>query len=195
MKFARLLKPLEITMTEKRTRAQPVPRYDRIARTVHWLTAILIVAVFSLGILVDAFPPSWEDSVVNTHKLIGLSILCLVAFRLVWRRSHKPPPPEPIGLMLQRVSSISHVLLYCLMIVVPLVGLVFAARSGQGIDFGLLTLGPVSVEDEGVARQIGEIHELLAYILVGVAGTHALAALWHHFVRKDAVLMRMLPPE
>ncbi|KIP97665.1 hypothetical protein RU07_23900 [Agrobacterium tumefaciens] len=175
--------------------ARPVLRYDAIARSVHWLTAILIVLVFSLGLLVDAFPPSWEDSVVNTHKLIGVSTLCLVAFRLVWRRSHMPPPPEPIGIMLQRVSSISHVLLYCLMIAVPLIGLTFAARSGQGIDFGLFSLGPVSAEDKAVASQIGEIHELLAYMLVGVAGLHGLAALWHHFVRKDAVLMRMLPPE
>lgn len=182
-------------MTQKLMLAHPVLRYDGIARIAHWLTAILVVAVFCLGLLVDAFPPSWEDSVVNTHKLIGISILCLVAFRLIWRRSHKPPPPEPIGLMLQRVSSISHVLLYCLMIAVPLAGLAFAARSGQGIDFGLFSLGPLSVEDEGAARQIGEIHELLAYMLVGVAGLHALAALWHHFVRKDAVLMRMLSPK
>ena len=174
---------------------QPSLYYDSVARALHWLIAVLIVAAFSLGLLVDTLPPSWEDSVVNTHKLIGISILCLVFLRLIWRAGHRPPSPEPTGLLLERASLASHVLLYCLMITVPLVGLAFAAWSGQGIDFGLFSIAPVMAEIEATAQQIGEIHELAAYVLIGLAGLHALAALWHHFVRKDGVLRRMLPPQ
>ncbi|MGV1926512.1 cytochrome b [Agrobacterium tumefaciens] len=175
------------------TPTRSIARYDSVGRGLHWLIAALIVTEFCLGLLVDTFPSSWEDGVVNTHKLIGISILFLVLLRLVWRAGHKPPVSEPMGFLLERASSVSHVLLYCLMIAVPLVGLGFAARSGQRIDFGMFSIGPVSVQNETVAGQIGEIHELLAYVLIGLASLHALAALWHHFVRKDDVLRRMLP--
>ncbi|MGV1914251.1 cytochrome b [Rhizobium sp. 22-785-1] len=171
----------------------PVRRYDRVARSLHWVMAALIIAVFSLGLLVDTFPPSWEDGVVNMHKLIGVSILCLVVVRIVWRAGHKPPPPEPTGALLERISSATHISLYLLMIAVPLIGLGFAAWRGQGLDFGLFSIAPLMSENRGVARQIGEIHELSAYALIALASLHALAALWHYVVRKDNVLQRMLP--
>lgn len=172
--------------------AQPTLRYDSVARGLHWLMVALIIMAFALGLLVDAFPSSWEDGVVNTHKLIGISILFLVVVRVLWRAGHRPPPPEPTGALLERVSSITHILLYLLMVAVPVIGLGLAVWSGQGIDFGLFFIAPVMGENESVARQIGEIHEIAAYGLIGLAGMHALAALWHHFLRRDAVLQRML---
>lgn len=177
------------------TMARPILIYDNVARGFHWLTAALVVAAFCLGLLVDVFPESWEDGVVNAHKLIGVGILCLAVLRLAWRTGHKPPAALPIGWLLERVASVSHVLLYGLMVAVPLIGLAFATWSGQGINFGLFAVAPLMQENEAVARQIGEVHELAAYALVGLASLHAVAALWHHFVRKDDVLRRMLPPQ
>ncbi|WP_071832161.1 cytochrome b [Pararhizobium antarcticum] len=182
-------------MTTIAQQTRLILHYDSVARGIHWLMAALIVGAFGLGLLVDTFPSSWEDGVVNAHKLVGISILCLVVLRLVWRDSHTPPATEPSGWPLERVSSLSHIVLYCLMMAVPLIGSAFAVWSGQGIDFGLFSLAPVMPENEAVAHQIGEIHELAAYILICLAGLHALAALWHHFVRKDDVLRRMLPPQ
>lgn len=184
-------------MTTITTIAQPVRpflHYDSVARGLHWLIAVLVVAAFALGLLVDTFPSSWEDGVVNAHKLIGVSILCLAVLRLVWRAGHKPPATQPIGWLLERLAYAGHVLLYCLMMAVPLIGLAFAAWSGQGIDFGVFSIAPLMVENHAVARQIGEIHELAAYLLICLASLHALVALWHHFIRKDDVLRRMLPP-
>jgi cytochrome b561 len=186
---------MEMTMTTIAQQTRPVLRYDRVARGLHWLIAVLIIAAFSLGLLVDTFPSGWEDGIVNAHKLIGICILCLVVLRLAWRAGHKPPPSEPLGWRLERAASTGHILLYCLMMAVPLVGLAFAAWSGQGIDFGLFSLAPLMAENEAVADQIGEIHELAAYMLIGLASLHALVALWHHFVRKDDILQRMLPPQ
>ncbi len=181
-------------MTTTVTPAHKILTYDTVARSLHWLIAVLIVMAFGLGLLVDTFPASWEDGVVNTHKLLGVSILCLAVLRLAWRAGHRPPPAEPMGWLMERAASLAHVLLYCLMVAVPLIGLAFAVWSGQGIDFGLFAIAPVMAENEAVAGQIGEIHELAAYALIGLASVHAMVALWHHFVRKDDVLRRMLPP-
>ena len=180
-------------MTTISTPTHLILSYDRVARSLHWLVAALIVAAFGLGLLVDTFPSSWEYGIVNAHKLIGVAILCLVVLRLAWRAGHQPPTPEPTGWLLERTASLGHVLLYCLMVAVPVIGLAFAVWSGQGISFGLFSIVPVMAENEAVAHQIGEIHELAAYALIGLAGLHALAGLWHHFVRKDDVLRRMLP--
>lgn len=182
-------------MTTISTPVHLIERYDSVARTLHWLIAVLVVAAFALALLVDTFPPTWEDAVVNAHKVIGTSILCLAIVRLLWRAGHRPPAPVPTGWLLARVSSLTHALLYCFMIAVPLVGLAFAAWRGQGIDFGLFSIAPVMVEDKAIARQIGEIHELAAYVLIGLAVLHAVAAFWHHLVLKDDVLKRMLPPQ
>ncbi len=173
----------------------PTLRYDSVARSLHWLIAILVVSAFALGLLVDMFPSSWEDGVVNAHKLIGVSILFLALIRLFWRVGHAPPPAEPTTAFLERASSLSHLALYGLLIAVPLIGLAFAAWRGQGIDFWIFSIANVMAENKVLARQIGGIHEIAAYILIGLAVLHAAAALWHHFVRKDAVLMRMLAPK
>ena len=170
-------------------------RYDAVAQTLHWLMALLIIGTFVLGLLVDVFPHSWEYTVVEVHKVLGFSILILVALRLVWRLGHRPPSLENLGKLITGLSRLSHFALYVLMILVPLIGLVYSARSGRGIDFGVFTLPPPSfiAVDRAAAHATREIHELAAYLLIGLAGFHGLAALWHHFIRKDSVLLRMLP--
>lgn len=170
-------------------------RYDAVAQTLHWLMALLIIATFALGLLVDVFPHSWEYTVVAIPKALGFSILVLVFLRFVWRLGHRPPPLVNLGALIAGLSRLSHFALYVLMILVPLIGLVYSARSGYGVDFGVFTLPPppfIEV-DRAAARATREIHELAAYLLIGLAGFHGLAALWHHFIRKDDILLRMLP--
>lgn len=170
-------------------------KYDAVAQTLHWLMALLIIATFALGLLSDVFPHSWEYAIIESHKVLGFSILVLVALRLVWRLGHRPPPLKNLGILIAGLSRLSHFALYVLMILVPLIGLVYSARSGYGIDFGLFTLAPPPFieADRAAARTTRQIHELAAYLLIGLAGFHGLAALWHHFIRKDGVLLRMLP--
>jgi cytochrome b561 len=156
--------------------------YDGVARALHWLMALLILAAFTLGLLV-----------VEIHKVIGISILVLVAVRLGWRLAHRPPPAAPVGPLLDALSRMGHLALYILMVAVPVLGLVYAALRGQGIDFGIFAISPIMEGNRAVARPYREVHELAAYALVGLAGLHMLAGLWHHFIRRDGILRRMIP--
>ncbi len=171
-----------------------VTRYDAVARGLHWLMAALILAVFGLGLLVDTFPRTWEHGIVETHKVLGVCILLLVILRFAWRLSHRPPAPEPVGRLMARAASLGHVGLYALMLAVPVIGLVYAVLRGQGIDFGLFAIAPLMARNRALGGVVGEAHEIAAYGLIALAGIHALAALWHHLIRKDATLLRMLPP-
>jgi len=113
--------------------------YDRVAITLHWVMAALIVVVGTLGLLHDSWPRSSQAFWINVHALIGLLVWVLILVRLWWRLKHPPPalPPET-GLLSRRLSYAAHLLLYLLVFVIPLVGIVTFVWHGL-IGIHLLT--------------------------------------------------------
>lgn len=181
-------------VTDLSSRPVSSASYDAISRGLHWCMAALIVAAFALGLTVDVFPKSWEHAVVETHKVIGIAILLLLLIRFGWRLTHRAPASQESSAALALAARAGHAALYVVMLIVPIIGLVYAIRRGQGFDFGLFTLPALqAAEPRDVTRPIREWHEWAAYALIALAGLHALAALWHHFIRRDDTLRRMLP--
>jgi cytochrome b561 len=181
-------------MFEKELRAMQPNRYDAIAIGLHWTVAIFILVAFGLGLTVDEFPKDWEDAVVNSHALIGLAILLLSLVRLGWRLFHRPPDlPRDMARAVRAGSKVVHVLLYVLMIAVPAIGIPTLLFRGRGLDLGLFEIASPFARTPEVFRPLTEAHELAAYALVGLAAAHMLAALYHQFIRRDEVLLRMLP--
>jgi cytochrome b561 len=169
-------------------------RYGPGAIALHWIMAVLIVVVGVLGLLHDSWPRRTQAFWINIHSMIGLLVLALVVGRIGWRRMHTPPDlPPDVGEFSRRLSYPAHLLLYALMIVIPLIGIVTFIWHGRVFDFGLFKLDPGVKSDRAIFHPTEDIHGYLAYGLFGLAGLHALAAFWHHFVRRDGVLMRMLP--
>lgn len=169
-------------------------RYGTVAIFLHWAIAALILAAFGLGLTVDEFPESWDSAVVNAHALIGLAIIALSLVRLAWRFAHQPPAlPQSIGPFLRHVTAVTHSLLYVLMIAVPLIGVPTLLFRGRGLDFGLFQIASPFDRAPELFRPLTEVHELASYALIGLVIGHALAAVYHHVVRGDAVLLRMLP--
>jgi cytochrome b561 len=169
-------------------------RYGAVARLLHWLVALLIVFVFALGLSVDAFPHEWEDGIVLIHKDAGVAIVVLALLRLAWRQAVPPPAAVGEGTVAARLAFLGHVALYVLMVAVPVIGIALSVLRGQGFDFGLFSIPPLMEANRPLARSVKEVHELAAWALVLLAGAHALVALFHHYVLKDGVLMRMMPP-
>jgi len=168
--------------------------YDTVAIIFHWAIAFLILVAFGLGLTVDDFPKTWSGAVVNVHALIGLSVLILSFARLGWRLFHIPPElPPSIGRITRRVSSVLHFALYCLMILVPLIGVPTLLFRGRGLDFGLFEIISPFGRTPEIYRPLTTLHEFAAYALIGLAAGHVLAAFYHQFVRRDGVLRRMLP--
>lgn len=175
-----------------KTGAAVSAHYDPVAIVLHWAIAFLIVGAFLLGLTVDDFPRSYERLVVNTHSLMGLSVLMLTLVRIGWQIGHRPPPlPEIVSARLQLLSKLTHLLLYALMLLVPLIGLPTLFYRGRGLDFGLFQLPAFLARTPEIFRPLTEFHELSAYALLALAGGHVAAALYHQWILRDALITRM----
>ena len=131
---------------------------------------------------------------MNVHLTAGTLVLVLSVLRVLWRAVSRVPPPIPQAALLRWLSKLAHVALYVFIIAQPLLGIMMINLGGKpvsldwlGISFTLF--GP----DKALRPTIKEAHELIGNAFYFVIGLHALAALYHHFIRRDDVLRRMAP--
>ncbi len=160
----------------------------------HWTMAALVVIVGVLGLLHDTWPKQTQAFWINVHALIGLVLWTVLIARLGWRHRHAPPIlPDDVGWIAHRFSGPVHWLLYALLFLTPILGFVTFVYHGRIFDFGLFQVNPGIAKNRAVFHPTEDVHGYLAYALFGLAGLHASAAVWHHFYRRDGVLMRMWP--
>lgn len=173
-----------------------VHRYNRLSILLHWLTALLFVAVYATIELREIFPKGSvpREAMKSAHFMLGLSIFALawlrVAGRLVWPAPRVEPPPARWQRFL---AGATHIGLYLLMFGMPLAGWLILSAEGKPIPYFGLTLPPLVGPNEVLAERVEELHELggtIGYFLIGL---HTLAALVHHYLLRDFVLARMLP--
>jgi cytochrome b561 len=173
---------------------QPTARYSSIAIAFHWAMFVLVVVVGILGLLHDSWPKQTQAFWINVHALIGICLWLVLLARFAYRVRHVPPAlPTGIGALSRRLSGPVHLTLYALMLVIPIVGFVTFIYHGRVFHFGLFDLNLGIKKNPAIFEPTEDIHGYLAYGLFAVAGLHALAALWHHFIRHDGVLRGMWP--
>jgi cytochrome b561 len=168
------------------------PAYTLVARVLHWLTAVLVLAMIPLGIVIaniDDLPRLYD-----LHRSIGVLLLLIVLIRLAYRVTHPPLPlPRDIPLMQRLVAGFVHWTLYAVLIVQPIVGWIATSAYGAPITvFWVFALPPIWREDRAFSDQLFAAHAALGIALAVVICAHVGGALFHHFIRKDRVLMRML---
>ncbi|MGZ5036135.1 MAG: cytochrome b [Usitatibacter sp.] len=174
----------------------PRSRYGRAAIAIHWLTALLVVAGFALG------PGGSEQRVYAAandtdralHEVIGLAVLALTLLRLAWRAFARPPRLESAARWMLIASRIVQASLYALLVAVPLTAIAGAWLEGHALTLGVLgNVPPPVAEDHALGETIARVHTYLGDTIVWLAGFHAAAALFHHFILRDGVLSAMLP--
>ncbi|MDD2923802.1 cytochrome b [Rhodoferax sp.] len=176
------------------------PRYTAVAMALHWLLALLILALFVLGVYMTDLPFSpTRLKLYNWHKWAGVSLLLLTILRLGWRLTHRPPTlPAAIRQAMPawqtRAYHATHHLMYLLFFAVPLLGWAYSSAAGFPIVwFGQISLPDLLPADKALAESIKPLHKLAALALIALAGLHIAAALKHHWLDRDGLLQRMLP--
>ena len=172
-------------------------RYTPVAIALHWLSALLIVCGFTLGLSMTGleFSPA-KFRWYAIHKWIGITVFLLACLRLLWRSAHSAPPPVPGARWQMRAAAATHGLLYALMLVIPVSGWIYSSATGvQVVYLGLLPLPDLVDKDRSAAAALRIAHIGLNYSMAGLVFVHVGAALWHRYVRHDAVLARMFPAD
>jgi len=174
----------------------PVPsnRYGRTAITLHWAVATLIgIALVLIWVTPRRNEPGY-GTLLELHKSVGMMVLLLAALRLAWRRVNPVAPAAGLTPMEARLSALTHGLLYFIMIAIPLTGYLFSSAEGQSLTFfGLDTVASPLATSRTFSRPMEILHKTGQWAVYGVVGLHALAALYHYFIKRDGVLQRMLP--
>jgi cytochrome b561 len=168
--------------------------YPLLARVLHWATAVLLLILFGLGVSMTRWIPDEQKiRVYSWHEWVGLTVFALTALRLGWRLTHRPPPID-IPAWEKAVAAIVYVAMYLVLIAQPIVGWLMSTAFGFPVVYlGLVPVpAPVS-EDRALAERLQGVHETLAYILVLLFVAHVSGVLYHHLVRRDTVLSRMVP--
>lgn len=170
-------------------------RYSRVAVALHWLTAALIVAGFTLGLSMVDLPFGRQKlQWYAWHKWAGITVFLLTCIRLGWRLAHAVPAPPPSPRWQLAAATTTHWGLYALLVVIPLSGWVYSSATGvQVVYLGLFPLPDLVPKDKALASSLRTVHQTLNFTLLALVCLHAAAALKHHFVDRDQVLRRMLP--
>ncbi|HEY5809172.1 MAG TPA: cytochrome b [Povalibacter sp.] len=169
-------------------------RYGRLSVVIHWATLALLVAVYACIELREMYPRGSEirEALKTWHYMLGLTVFFLVWVRITARLFGKTPPIVPATPKWQLIIANSvELALYALMIALPLLGWVMLSAEGKSIPFFGLQLPALVGSNEALAERTKEVHETLATIGYFLIGLHAIAALFHHYVRRDNTLRRM----
>lgn len=169
--------------------------WGSVARNLHWLMAVLILAQLVLGSVAEEMrvsPTKFELFV--WHKSIGISLLLLVVLRLAWRLGNTlPAEPPGIAPWESRLAKLGHAALYLLMFAVPLSGWWISDTSQIPFRwFWMVPLPDLLPADKDMSELAEDVHEALTRALMVVVAVHVLAALRHHFLLRNATLRRML---
>jgi cytochrome b561 len=172
------------------------PGYGAVAKSLHWLIAALLVVQFAIAwTMPDIGRDSRPEGLISLHLSFGALIVVVIIIRLAWRLMYPVPLlTDNVAAWQNRAAEATHFLLYAILVVLPVMGWANANARGWDVSlFGIVALPKIMATRSGLGMALGDIHATTAIILLFVVGLHMLTALYHHFMLRDRVLLRMLP--
>lgn len=173
-------------------------RYGSVAIALHWVMVLLIVALLVSGLYMVGLPEVGFDTRKITltlyHKELGVLALALAALRFAWRIGNPLPSLAEALPQWQKVAArFVHLAFYGLMFALPITGLLMSSAGGFPVPFfGLFDLPDLIAHSDRLFQVFIQVHKWLGFGLIAFLSVHVGAALWHHFVIKDATLKKML---
>jgi cytochrome b561 len=177
-------------------KASASERHPTLVRFLHWGTALTIaVSVSAILFRETVEHKALRNALLVLHRQLGMLVLLALVARIAFRlavglKDHA----SDLRAALRVAASVAHWLMYAVVASVTLLG--WALCNAHAVHLrllGLLALPDIVAADSELADTLTDYHVLGAWLLFGFVVTHVLAALWHHFIRRDAVLKAMLP--
>jgi len=171
--------------------------YDRMSRILHWLTALIVLAMIPAGLIMTSVDDrAVQDPLFIFHKNAGALLILLIVVRLAWRMTHKAPPlPDSLPAVQKFAARGTHVALYFLLVVMAVSGYVRVRAGGFPVEL-LDTIGVPNFipRDDALAQTAKSIHARAKFGIGLFIALHVGAAAYHGLVRRDGIFSRMWPP-
>jgi len=171
-------------------------RYGAVAQLFHWATVLLVGAAYLLS------PGGQEQRIYSAamettrawHESMGLILFALVLLRVLWRLSTVTPEPAPMPAWMRTAAAAAHWGLYALLFAIPGTAIAGAWLEAHPLTvLGIGDIGPMLAPAHDFGTSLAYIHTILGNLILWLAGAHAAAALFHHYVLRDGTLRSMLP--
>lgn len=172
-------------------------RYERTAVVLHWIVALLIIALMATGWYMVGIPKNTPERAFffNLHKSLGIITVIFIVMLIVWRIRHVAPPlPSAMPKWERMAANLNHRLFYVFMVLVTLTGYLTSSFSRYGPKLFGIALPHWGWEDAALRGNFTAVHRITALIFAVLIAIHIAAALKHLLVDKDGVFQRMLPP-
>lgn len=171
-------------------------KFGTVTRTIHWLTAIFVLIAF-------LYSPGGPESRVYSHartferqlhETLGMAVFALVILRVLWRVVDRRPEPPAVPPWMTLAARAVQWALYGLMFALPVTAIGGAWLEGHSVTLlGGIDIAPWVGEQHRIGATMAKIHKLVGDGILWLAGLHAAAALFHHIVLEDDVLVSMVP--
>jgi len=178
--------------------SRPDGSYSAVAKIFHWVTVPLIVLALLSGFTIAHVKDASKMGFYAIHESLGLTLLILALARLAWRAFSPPPPlPDHLPARMRLVANGMHYALYAALVIQPLLGF-FTTNAfgfplaGQTAYLGFIDMPKFMEANEGLANLLLLMHGWLGWTLPVLIAAHVSAAIYHHSIRRDGTLMRML---
>jgi len=169
-------------------------RHARPIIWLHWITLMAVASTVSIALLREVVEShSLRADLLSAHRQLGIAILLGTALRFLLRWRH-PPRTGTRASPTNRLATLTHRLMYALLLALPLLGILASQAHGTTVTvFGAPVVPTLLARNRDLSEQLVSWHAWGAWTLLAAIGLHAAAALWHHYVRRDDTLQQMLP--
>lgn len=167
--------------------------YGLISILFHWVSVILVISTFSVGFYLESL--SWgieKFSLVDIHASIGCIIVSLVLVRLLWRLNSPPPKPIVKNKIQAFAVYLLHLALLLILIALFSSGYIMISSGGNPVKLFDMFFMPELQQSSSTSKRFRNFHEILVWVFIGILSLHVSAALFHHFIKGDSTLRRIV---
>lgn len=169
-------------------------KYGVVHKAIHWIMALIIIGLICVGLYMEGMTDSAEKwQLYGLHKSFGIMIVGFLVLRILWKLFNKSPKlPADMSFMEKAGAHAGHLALYIMMISMAVGGWVMSSAGGYSVAFFGIPVPAIVDKNPELGQLAHSIHVNGAWVLIALIVLHVAAALYHHFVRKDDVLKRMM---